>query len=68
MEQVTKKDLEFLYNNFKEGMLNAEKTMNNPINEDERIYQQGVYSALNGVLGKMYEYIHDVDGRDVVTL
>ena len=59
MEQVTKKDLQFLYNQFKEGKLNAEKSMNNPINEEDRIYQEGVRSAYNSVLVKMYEYIHN---------
>jgi len=66
MEQVTKKDLEFLYNHFKEGMLIAKKTMNNPHHEESRIYQEGVCDALNGVLNKMYEYIHEDSCADYI--
>lgn len=60
------KDLQALYNRVKKGMLNAEKSMNNPINEEDRIYQEGVRSALNGVLKNMHEYLYDDSDNEYI--
>jgi adenylosuccinate synthase len=60
------KDLQALYDRVKRGMLNAEESMNNPINEEDRIYQEGVRSALSGVLKNMYEYLHDDSDNEYI--
>ena len=68
MEKVSKKDLQWLWDKFNQGCLNAEKTMDNPINEEERIYQYGVSSALNGVcvdIANLMERIEDDPSDDI---
>ena len=62
MEKVTKKDLQWLWEKFNGGMLNAEKNMKKSINEEDRLYLYGVSSALNNVcvtIANLMEEIED---------